>query len=153
MKSTSTKASGLLGDLNFQQPQSSFAEKSVVTSQQNDANHSKMSNFSEQTDTLRQNNRRKETSSHFEAEYSTSRKNDTDDVASRQNTLPAPKDHRKSKGDGRTKRVSVAMSDKERQFITREARKRGLTISEYIYCLASAAACNEIEVEIYLEIE
>lgn len=71
--------------------------------------------------------------------------------------IDAPVDKRKStskgKEDVRTFRVSVPMSEKERKFVYREARKHGMYLGQYIYTLAVAAANGKIVLEDYLEEE
>lgn len=71
--------------------------------------------------------------------------------------IDAPIDKRKStskgKEDVRTSRVSVPMSEKERKFVYREARKHGMYLGQYIYALAVAAANGKIVLEDYLEEE
>lgn len=54
--------------------------------------------------------------------------------------------HQGQKGDGkRSKRITILMSDSERTFVTREARKHGFTAGEYIYNLSVAASKNQID--------
>ena len=69
--------------------------------------------------------------------------------------IDAPVDKRKSdskgKEDVRTSRVSVPMSEKERKFIYREARKHGMYLGQYVYTLAVAAANGKIVLEDFLE--
>lgn len=69
--------------------------------------------------------------------------------------IDAPVDKRKStskgKEDVRTSRVSVPMSEKERKFVYREARKHGMYLGQYIYTLAVAAANSKIVLEDYLD--
>lgn len=71
--------------------------------------------------------------------------------------IDAPVDKRKSTSKGkegvRTSRVSVPMSEKERKFVYREARKHGMYLGQYIYALAVAAANGKIVLEDYLEEE
>lgn len=71
--------------------------------------------------------------------------------------IDAPVDKRKStskgKEDVRTSRVSVPMSEKERKFVYREARKHGMYLGQYIYTLAVAAANGKIVLEDYWEEE
>ena len=53
--------------------------------------------------------------------------------------------HQGQKGDGkRSKRITILMSDSERTFVTREARKHGFTAGEYIYNLSVAASKDPI---------
>lgn len=54
--------------------------------------------------------------------------------------------HQGKKGDGkRSKRITILMSDSERTFVTREARKHGFTAGEYIYNLSVAASKDQID--------
>ena len=54
--------------------------------------------------------------------------------------------HQGQKGDGkRSKRITILMSDSERTFVTREARKHGFTAGEYIYNLSVAASKDQVD--------
>ena len=54
--------------------------------------------------------------------------------------------HQGQKGDGkRSKRITILMSDSERTFVTREARKHGFTAGEYVYNLSVAASKDQID--------
>lgn len=54
--------------------------------------------------------------------------------------------HQGQKGDGkRSKRITILMSDSERTFVTREARKHGFTAGEYIYNLSVVASKGQID--------
>lgn len=54
--------------------------------------------------------------------------------------------HQGQRGDGkRSKRITILMSDSERTFVTREARKHGFTAGEYIYNLSVAASKDQID--------
>ena len=54
--------------------------------------------------------------------------------------------HQGQKGDGkRSKRITILMSDSERTFVTREARKHGFTAGEYIYNLSVAESKDQID--------
>lgn len=54
--------------------------------------------------------------------------------------------HQGQKGDGkRSKRITILMSDSERTFVTREARKHGFTAGEYIYNLSVSASKGQID--------
>lgn len=54
--------------------------------------------------------------------------------------------HQGQKGDGkRSKRITILMSDSERTFVTREARKHGFTAGEYIYNLSVVASRGQID--------
>ena len=55
-------------------------------------------------------------------------------------------------GDGkRSKRITILMSEEERKYINREARRHGMTIGQFVYALAAAAADGKIELEDFLE--
>lgn len=55
-------------------------------------------------------------------------------------------------GDGkRSKRITILMSEEERKYINREARRHGMTIGQFVYALAVAAAEGKIELEDFLE--
>ena len=43
------------------------------------------------------------------------------------------------------------MSEEERKYINREARRHGMTIGQYVYALAAAAADGKIELEDFLD--
>ena len=54
--------------------------------------------------------------------------------------------HQGQQGDGkRSKRITILMSDSERTFVTREARKHGFMAGEYIYNLSVAASKDQID--------
>ena len=54
--------------------------------------------------------------------------------------------HQGQKGDGkRSKRITILMSDSERTFVTREARKHGFTAGGYISNLSVAASKDHID--------
>ena len=67
--------------------------------------------------------------------------------------IPMPVSHQGvASGDGkRSKRITILMSEEERKYINREARRHGMTIGQFVYALASAAADGKIELEDFLE--
>lgn len=67
--------------------------------------------------------------------------------------IPMPESHQGvASGDGkRSKRITVLMSEEERKYINREARRHGMTIGQFVYALAAAAADGKIELEDFLE--
>jgi hypothetical protein len=67
--------------------------------------------------------------------------------------IPMPESHQGvASGDGkRSKRITILMSEEERKYINREARRHGMTIGQYVYALAAAAADGKIELEDFLE--
>lgn len=66
--------------------------------------------------------------------------------------IPMPVSHQGQKGDGkRSKRITILMSEEERKYINREARRHGMTIGQFVYALAVAAAEGKIELEDFLE--
>lgn len=66
--------------------------------------------------------------------------------------IPMPESHQGvASGDGkRSKRITILMSEEERKYINREARRHGMTIGQYVYALAAAAADGKIELEDFL---
>ena len=67
--------------------------------------------------------------------------------------IPMPESHQGvASGDGkRSKRITILMSEEERKYINREARRHGMTIGQFVYALAVAAAEGKIELEDFLE--
>jgi hypothetical protein len=67
--------------------------------------------------------------------------------------IPMPESHQGvASGDGkRSKRITILMSEEERKYINREARRHGMTIGRFVYALAVAAAEGKIELEDFLE--
>lgn len=67
--------------------------------------------------------------------------------------IPMPESHQGvASGDGkRSKRITILMSEEERKYINREARRNGMTIGQFVYALAVAAAEGKIELEDFLE--
>lgn len=67
--------------------------------------------------------------------------------------IPMPKSHQGvASGDGkRSKRITILMSEEERKYINREARRHGMTIGQFVYALAVVAAEGKIELEDFLE--
>ena len=67
--------------------------------------------------------------------------------------IPMPVSHQGvPSADGkRTKRITILMSEEERKYINREARRHGMTIGQFVYSLASAAAEGKIELEDFLD--
>ena len=67
--------------------------------------------------------------------------------------IPMPESHQGvASGDGkRSKRITILMSEEERKYINREARRHGMTIGQFVYALAAAAADGKIELEDLLD--
>ena len=67
--------------------------------------------------------------------------------------IPMPESHQGiASGDGkRSKRITILMSEEERKYINREARRNGMTIGQFVYALAAAAADRKIELEDFLD--
>ena len=67
--------------------------------------------------------------------------------------IPMPESHQGvASGDGkRSKRITILMSEEERKYISREARRHGMTIGQFVYALAVAAAEGKIELEDFLD--
>lgn len=67
--------------------------------------------------------------------------------------IPMPESHQGvASGNGkRSKRITILMSEEERKYINREARRHGMTIGQFVYALAVAAAEGKIELEDFLD--
>lgn len=67
--------------------------------------------------------------------------------------IPMPESHQGvASGDGkRSKRITILMSEEERKYINREARRHGMTIGQFVYALAAATAEGKIELEDFLD--
>lgn len=67
--------------------------------------------------------------------------------------IPMPESHQGvASGDGkRSKRITILMSEEERKYINREARRHGMTIGQFVYALAAAAADGKIELADFLD--
>ncbi len=67
--------------------------------------------------------------------------------------IPMPESHQGVAGgdNKRSKRITILMSEEERKYINREARRHGMTIGQFVYALAAAAADGKIELEDFLE--
>lgn len=67
--------------------------------------------------------------------------------------IPMPVSHQGvASVDGkRSKRITILMSEEERKYINREARRHGMTIGQFVYALAVASAEGKIELEDFLE--
>ena len=67
--------------------------------------------------------------------------------------IPMPESHQGvASGDGkRSKRITILKSEEERKYINREARRHGMTIGQFVYALAVAAAEGKIELEDFLD--
>ena len=68
--------------------------------------------------------------------------------------IPMPVSHQGvASGDGkRSKRITILMSEEERKYINREARRHGMTIGQFVYALAAASAEGKIELEDFLDV-
>lgn len=75
------------------------------------------------------------------------------EAGSTKKKIPMPESHQGvASGDGkRSKRITILMSEEERKYINREARRHGMTIGQFVYSLAVAAAEGKIELEDFLE--
>lgn len=168
MKSTSKKSTGLLDGFGFQ-PVSPAPE--VVTLPENgQTEQNRQSSQIQQNQQIRQNEQVQQMQQPLKEEKPKALKQakriqkciEQGEVAEAlqeagvvKKPLDAPVDRRKASSkaseDVRTARVSVPMSEKERRFIYREARKHGMYLGQYVYALAVAAAEGKIELEDFLE--
>lgn len=75
------------------------------------------------------------------------------EAGSTKKKIPIPESHQGvASGDGkRSKRITILMSEEERKYINREARRHGMTIGQFVYALAVAAADGKIELEDFLD--
>ena len=161
MKSTSKKSTGLLGGFDFQpvfleQPlsRSEPKEEEVSQAKPNEAERAQIEP-SEATDSHAQPN---------EARLSDIKPKQAKDSETQPNKavvseskpkkkIPMPESHQGvASGDGkRSKRITILMSEEERKYINREARRHGMTIGQFVYALAVAAAEGKIELEDFLD--
>lgn len=179
MKSTSKKASGLLGGFDFQpifseQPlsRSEPKEEEVSQAKPNEAeqapikpseatdshtqpNEAKLSNIKPKQAVVSESKPKK-----LKQAKEVQRLIEQGDVPGAlaeagltKKKIPMPESHQGvASGDGkRSKRITILMSEEERKYINREARRHGMTIGQFVYALAVAAADGKIELEDFLE--
>lgn len=131
MKATSKKASGLLAGLDYTAdhsvPQQNTVESSAIQKNTAEVEPEKPSFYPQNT-----------------AKDSEIQRNTAKKVLSPYTT------NQGKRNTGTTPRITIIMKDDQRKFINREAKKHGLTIGEYIYGLACAAAANDIDVGEYV---
>lgn len=172
MKSTSKKSSGLLGGFDFQPifseqtlSRSEPKEEKVSQAKPNEAEHEQIKP-SEVTDSHAQPNeaqlssikpkqaKEAKTGEGSSTSYRTGRcARRTSRSWLDKEKIPMPESHQGvASGDGkRSKRITILMSEEERKYINREARRHGMTIGQFVYALAVAAAEGKIELEDFLE--
>lgn len=179
MKSTSKKASGLLGGFDFQpifseQPlsRSEPKEEEVSQAKPNEAeqapikpseatdnhtqpNEAKLSNIKPKQAVVSESKPKK-----LKQAKEVQRLIEQGDVSGAlveaglaKKKIPMPVSHQGvASGDGkRSKRITILMSEEERKYINREARRHGMTIGQFVYALAVAAAEGKIELEDFLD--
>lgn len=179
MKSTSKKASGLLGGFDFQpifseQPlsRSEPKEEEVSQAKPNEAeqapikpseatdshtqpNEAKLSNIKPKQAVVSESKPKK-----LKQAKEVQRLIEQGDVPGAlaeagltKKKIPMPESHQGvASGDGkRSKRITILMSEEERKYINREARRHGMTIGQFVYALAVAAAEGKIELEDFLD--
>lgn len=169
MKSTSKKSSGLLGGFDFQPifsesvlSQSEPKEEEVSQAKPNEAEQAPIKP-SEATDSHTQPNEAQLSSikpKKLKQAKEVQRLIEQGDVPGAlaeagltKKKIPMPESHQGvASGDGkRSKRITILMSEEERKYINREARRHGMTIGQFVYALAVAAAEGKIELEDFLE--
>ena len=169
MKSTSKKSSGLLGGFDFQpifseQPlsRSEPKEEEVSQAKPNEAEQAPIKS-SEATDSHAQPNEAILSDikpKNLKQAREVQRLIEQGDVSGAlakagltKKKIPMPESHQGvASGDGkRSKRITILMSEEERKYINREARRHGMTIGQFVYALAVAAAEGKIELEDFLE--
>lgn len=149
MKSTSKKSTGLLGGFDFQPifseqtlSRSDPKEEEVSQSKQNEAvvSESKPKKLKQAKEVQRLIEQGDVPGALAEAGLTKKK-------------IPMPESHQGvASGDGkRSKRITILMSEEERKYINREARRHGMTIGQFVYALAVAAAEGKIELEDFLE--
>ena len=176
MKSTSKKSSGLLGGFDFQpifseQPlsRSEPKEEEVSQAKPNEAEQASIKP-SDATESQAQPNeaqlssikpkQAKDSETQLKQAKEVQRLIEQGDVPGAlaeagltKKKIPMPESHQGvASGDGkRSKRITILMSEEERKYINREARRHGMTIGQFVYALAVAAADGKIELEDFLE--
>lgn len=179
MKSTSKKASGLLGGFDFQPifseqtlSRSEPKEEEVSQAKPNEAEQAQIKP-SEATDSHTQPNEAKLSNikpkqavvseskpKKLKQAKEVQRLIEQGDVSGAlaeagltKKKIPMPESHQGvASGDGkRSKRITILMSEEERKYINREARRHGMTIGQFVYALAVAAADGKIELEDFLD--
>lgn len=169
MKSTSKKSTGLLGGFDFQPifseqtlSRSEPKEEEVSQAKPNEAEQAQVKP-SEATDSHTQPNeaqlsdiKPKQLKQAKEVQRLIEQGNVPGALAEAGLTkkkIPMPESHQGvASGDGkRSKRITILMSEEERKYINREARRHGMTIGQFVYALAVAAAEGKIELEDFLE--
>lgn len=179
MKSTSKKSTGLLGGFDFQpffseQPlsRSEPKEEEVSQAKPNEAEQTQIKPNEAQLSSIKPKQAKDSETQPSNAVVSESKPKklkqakevqrliEQGDVSSAlaeagltKKKIPMPESHQGvASGDGkRSKRITILMSDEERKYINREARRHGMTIGQFVYALAVAAAEGKIELEDFLE--
>lgn len=139
MKSTSKKSTGLLGGFDFQPI---FSEQTLSRSEPKEEEVSQTKpNEAEQAKEVQRLIEQGDVPGALAEAGLTKKK------------IPMPESHQGvASGDGkRSKRITILMSEEERKYINREARRHGMTIGQFVYALAVAAAEGKIELEDFLE--
>ena len=159
MKSTSKKTSGLLGGFDFQPV---FSEQTLSRSEpkEEEVSQTKPNNAEQEqvkpSDAVLCKSKPKKLKQAKETKRLIEQGNVPGALAEAGLTkkkIPMPESHQGvASGDGkRSKRITILMSEEERKYINREARRHGMTIGQFVYALAAAAADGKIELEDFLE--
>lgn len=179
MKSTSKKSSGLLGGFDFQPifsehelSRSEPKEEEVSQAKPNEAEQTQIKPNEAQLSSIKPKQAKDSETQPSNAVVSESKPKklkqakevqrliEQGDVSSAlaeagltKKKIPMPESHQGvASGDGkRSKRITILMSEEERKYINREARRHGMTIGQFVYALAVAAAEGKIELEDFLE--
>lgn len=179
MKSTSKKSSGLLGGFDFQpvfseQPlsRSEPKEEEVSQAKPNEAEQTQIKQNEAQLSSIKPKQAKDSETQPSNAVVSESKPKklkqakevqrliEQGDVSSAlakagltKKKIPMPESHQgvASRDGKRSKRITILMSEEERKYINREARRHGMTIGQFVYALAVAAAEGKIELEDFLE--
>lgn len=169
MKSTSKKTSGLLGGFDFQPV---FSEQTLSRSEPKEEEVSQTKPNNAEQEPIKPSDATDSHAQPNEAELSSikpkklkqakevQRLIEQGDVPGAlaeagliKKKIPMPESHQGvASGDGkRSKRITILMSEEERKYINREARRHGMTIGQFVYALAAAAADGKIELEDFLD--
>lgn len=162
MKTTSKKASGLLSGLDYTAQHSEIQPNTakVQTVQRNTAEYSEgdvEKVFLRTQDTAKVSQKQQNPAQSSVDQLNTAKQSAIQPNTAKysegetgKKTLQPYTTNKGSKTAGRNPRITIIMKDDQRKFINREARKHGLTIGEYIYGLACAAAAGDISVDEYV---
>lgn len=149
MKKSSKKTSGLLGGFDFQPV---FSEQTLSRSEPKEEEVSQTKPNNAEQVQIKPSDATDSHAQPSEAELCSIKPKQVKAGLTKKK-IPMPESHQGvASGDGkRSKRITILMSEEERKYINREARRHGMTIGQYVYALAAAAADGKIELEDFLD--